>query len=78
MKLKHGIILLVLGFCFDFLGALQKILHNSYGDTLLIIGTNKNLINRINGSIYYVLVIVKFLNPIEQLDYIISLLRETI
>jgi len=38
MKLKHAIILLVLGYCFDFIGALQKIMHTQYADSLLIIG----------------------------------------
>ena len=39
MKLKHGIILLVLGYCIEFIGALQKIMHSPNANTLLITGT---------------------------------------
>ena len=27
MKLKHSLIILVIGYCFDFIGALFKIMH---------------------------------------------------
>ncbi|HLZ17697.1 MAG TPA: hypothetical protein VKQ08_11680 [Cyclobacteriaceae bacterium] len=37
MKTKHAIIILALGYCFDFLGAFQKILHTAYADLLLLI-----------------------------------------
>ena len=39
MKTKHAIIIFVFGLCFDFVGALFKILHHSNADTLLIVGT---------------------------------------
>jgi len=39
MKVKHAITFLVLGFCFDFIGALFKIMHHAHGDTLFIIAT---------------------------------------
>ncbi|UAY51591.1 hypothetical protein [Ferruginibacter albus] len=39
MKAKHSLFLFVFGLCFDFVGALFKILHAPHGDHLLIIGT---------------------------------------
>lgn len=39
MKVKHAIIIFGLGFCFDLIGVLFKILHLSHAGTLLIIGT---------------------------------------
>ena len=39
MKAKHAIILLVVGYCFDFIGGLRKIMHAPAANTLLIIGT---------------------------------------
>jgi hypothetical protein len=38
MKTKHAITLLVLGYCFDFVGALLKITHSPDADTLLTVG----------------------------------------
>lgn len=38
MKAKHAVLLLVLGLCLDFIGALFKILHWPYADVLLITG----------------------------------------
>jgi hypothetical protein len=35
MKIKHAILLLAIGYCFDFIGAFNKILHTAYGDALL-------------------------------------------
>ena len=39
MKIKHALIYLAVGYCFDFVGALYKILHAEYGDQLLVAGT---------------------------------------
>ena len=39
MKAKHGLILLVLGFCLRFVGALFKIQHWAGADGLLIVST---------------------------------------
>ena len=39
MKIKHALIYLAVGYCFDFIGALYKILHAEYGDQLLVAGT---------------------------------------
>lgn len=39
MKIKHVIIFIVLGYCFDIIGSLLKIMHAPNADTLLIIGT---------------------------------------
>jgi hypothetical protein len=38
MKTKHAITLLVLGYCFDFVGALLKITHSPNADTVLKVG----------------------------------------
>jgi len=39
MKTKYAIILLLVGYCFDFIGTLQKVLHHSYGNEILILAT---------------------------------------
>jgi hypothetical protein len=39
MKMKHAIMIFVFGLCFDFIGALFKIMHYPNADTLLISGT---------------------------------------
>ena len=39
MKAKHAVILLVLGYCLDFIGGLFKILHRSEADAVMIIAT---------------------------------------
>lgn len=39
MKAKHGIIILILGYCFDFIGGLFKIMHREGADTILIVAT---------------------------------------
>lgn len=39
MKVKHALILLLVGFCLDFAGAVLKIMHQAHGDTILIIST---------------------------------------
>jgi hypothetical protein len=39
MKFKHAITFLVLGYCFDFIGALQKIMHSPSANTFLITAT---------------------------------------
>lgn len=38
MKAKHAITLLILGYCLDFWGALVKITHAPYADTIFTIG----------------------------------------
>ena len=38
MKARHAITLLVLGYCVDFVGALQKILHSPNADLILTAG----------------------------------------
>lgn len=38
MKVKHAILLLVVGFCCDFIGADFKILHMVYADPLFVVG----------------------------------------
>jgi len=44
MKMKHAIILLVIGYCIDFWGGLQKILHTPYADGLLTIAALTKII----------------------------------
>ena len=39
MKLKHGLILLIIGYCLEAFGALQKILHTALADKVLIFST---------------------------------------
>ena len=39
MKAKHAITLLVLGYCLDFIGTLQKIIHHPLADTIFIVAT---------------------------------------
>ncbi len=39
MKLKHGIILLAVGYCFDFVGTWMKITHQLYADQLIGLAT---------------------------------------
>lgn len=39
MKLKHALILLIIGYCLEAFGALQKILHTSLADKFLIFST---------------------------------------
>ena len=39
MKLKHAIILLIIGYCTEAFGALQKILHNPIADKVLTFST---------------------------------------
>jgi len=39
MKAKHALVLLVLGFCLDFIGGLFKLEHWEYGDQVLIVAT---------------------------------------
>lgn len=35
MKAKYALVILILGFCFDFIGALFKIMHSREADTIL-------------------------------------------
>ena len=39
MKVKHAIVILILGYCLDFIAALFKILHYSCADYLFIMST---------------------------------------
>ena len=36
MKAKYAILLIALGYCFDFVGALSKITHAPYNNNLLL------------------------------------------
>lgn len=37
MKVKHAIICIILGYCINIFGALQKVLHTPQADTILTI-----------------------------------------
>lgn len=63
MKLKHAIIFLVVGYCIDFWGYLQKILHAPGADSFLMIGT----ILKISGSL---LVLYKILTHPKAKDFL--------
>lgn len=39
MKAKHALIILVIGYCLDFIGGLFKLEHWEYADQLLIVAT---------------------------------------
>lgn len=39
MKLKHGITLLAIGFCLEFVGGLMRILHYPHAVNILMIAT---------------------------------------
>ena len=39
MKAKYTILIIVVGYCLDFMGTLFKIQHQSYADTTLVIAT---------------------------------------
>jgi len=51
MKAKHALILLVLGYCLDFVGSLYKIMHREYGDQVLIVAT----VFKVAGSILFLI-----------------------
>ncbi|WP_121354439.1 hypothetical protein [Flavisolibacter nicotianae] len=39
MKAKHTILLIALGFCFDFVGSFSKLLHRGESTSLLLLAT---------------------------------------
>lgn len=49
MKLKHALVIFVLGYCFDFIGSCFKIMHWKYGDELIIIAT----VLKVCGAIFF-------------------------
>ena len=65
MKLKHSLIILVIGYCFDFIGALFKIMHWEYGDQMLIIAT----VLKVYGALFFVLKAVRHPKIKELLNY---------
>jgi hypothetical protein len=56
MKTKHAIMLLVVGYCFDFIGALLKITHSSSTDTVLTIGA----ILKVTGGLLFLYKILTY------------------
>jgi len=57
MKTKHALLILVLGYCCDFLGAFQKILHTAFADFTLMIA----MILKIFGLLFFIYKL--FTNP---------------
>ena len=57
MKTKHGFLLLVLGYCFDFVGAYLKITHKANADNIFLIATGLKIIGAL--FILYKLVIYR-------------------
>ena len=56
MKVKHAIILLILGFCLDFIGAVMKILHWQGSDLMLIIA----LVIKVTGALVLLVKILTY------------------
>jgi hypothetical protein len=65
MRVKHAIIFLVLGYCLDFVGAILKILHYSYGDEVLITAT----VLKVSGGIIPLYKILTYSKFKEFLDW---------
>lgn len=57
MKIKHALLLLAFGYCIDFIGAAEKIMHHRYADPLLLVG----MILKILGIIIFLYKL--FTNP---------------
>ena len=51
MKAKHALMLLALGYCFDFIGALFKLEHWEYADQIFIVST----VCKVTGTIVFLL-----------------------
>jgi hypothetical protein len=64
MKAKHAIIIFICGYCFDFIGALLKIMHQPKADTVLIIAT----ILKVSGAILFLYKITNYPRIKEFLD----------
>lgn len=54
MKTKHALILIALGYCFEFFGAFQKIMHTAYADFILMIA----MILKVIGVVWLVFKLV--------------------
>lgn len=65
MKVKHSISLLVFGYCFDFVGALLKILHWTNGDTCLILAT----VLKVSGGLLFLYKITTYPKIKEFLNW---------
>ena len=51
MKAKHALIILVIGYCLDFIGALYKLEHWENGDNILVTAT----IFKVVGAIIFLI-----------------------
>jgi hypothetical protein len=56
MKVKHAIALLVLGYCFDFGGALLKIMHHPNANTILIVAVTLKIL----GALLFLFKIINY------------------
>ena len=64
MKAKHALVLLVFGYCFDFVGAVLKIMHRPGADNLFIAAT----ILKISGALLLLYKITNYRKIKEFLD----------
>jgi hypothetical protein len=65
MKTKHAISLLIIGYCFDFIGALNKILHTPIADNLLIAA----MVLKVTGGILFLYKLLTNPKAKEFLDW---------
>jgi hypothetical protein len=65
MKIKHALIYLAAGYCFDFIGCFYKIMHYEYGDQLLIAGT----VFKVVGMVLFVIKLVTHPKAKEFLNW---------
>jgi hypothetical protein len=56
MKAKHALVLIVIGYCLNFIGALLKILHRQEADFILIVAT----VLTVFGLLLFLTKIIKF------------------
>ena len=59
MKTKHAIALLVVGYCFDFIGALLQIVHSANANTVLTVGAVLKVVGALL-LLYKILTYAKF------------------
>ncbi|MBS1663964.1 MAG: hypothetical protein JST68_23155 [Bacteroidetes bacterium] len=65
MKAKHALILLILGYCLDFIGSTVKIMHHLGGDEILITAT----VLKVMGSLLLLSKLVSYPKLKDFFDY---------
>ena len=56
MKAKHALVLIIIGYCLNFIGALLKIMHNQEADPILIAST----VLSIAGTLLFLGKVIKY------------------